>query len=278
MLNIYPLWKNLAVLLVVVMGVLYALPNIYPPDYALQISVDDSEGQVTEQSLSRAVDALTEAGIEVKGSELVDGRGEVRVTNDQEQLRGQEIIRSALYGEPRHVVALYSASTTPDWLSAIGATPMKYGLDLRGGVHFLMEVDTESTIDDRIEALETDVKRTLREDRLRYSSVSTEGRAVTVLFRDSEVRSQARLQLQGSYQEFDITTGEIEGQYAIVLTVRDQAISEIESFAVGQNVQTIRNRVNELGVAEPLVQRLGKSRSVVDLPGVQDPAVAKRMN
>ena len=278
MLNTYPLWKNLAVLLVVVLGITYAMPNIYPPDYALQISVDDVEAQVTEHSLALAVDALTEAGIEVIGSELVSGRGEVRVTNDQDQLRGQGVIRNALYGdEQRHIVALYSASTTPEWLSAIGATPMKYGLDLRGGVHFLMEVDTESTIDDRIEALETDVKRTLRDDRLRYSSVTTEGRALTVLFRDSEDRSQARLLLQETYQEFEITTGEIDSQYGIVLNMRDQAISEIESFAVGQNVQTIRNRVNQLGVSEPLVQQLGKSRIVVDLPGMQDPAVAKRI-
>ena len=121
MLNTYPLWKNLAVLLVVVLGITYAMPNIYPPDYALQISVDDVEAQVTEHSLALAVDALTEAGIEVIGSELVSGRGEVRVTNDQDQLRGQGVIRNALYGdEQRHIVALYSASTTPEWLSAIG--------------------------------------------------------------------------------------------------------------------------------------------------------------
>ena len=127
MLNTYPLWKHFAVLLVVVLGITYAMPNIYPPDYALQISVDDVEVQVTEQSLALAVDALTEAGIEVIGSELVSGRGEIRVTNDQDQLRGQGVIRNALYGdEQRHIVALYSASTTPEWLSAIGATPMKY--------------------------------------------------------------------------------------------------------------------------------------------------------
>jgi preprotein translocase subunit SecD len=277
MLNTYPLWKNALVVIALALGVIYALPNIYPPDFALQISVDDSESVVTESTLARASEALTNAGITVMGAVLETDRGLIRVGSDDDQLRGKEIIEFALHDLPkRHVVALNSAPTTPDWLAGMGAQPMKYGLDLRGGVHFLMEVDTEKTITDRITGLETDVKRQLREENLRYSRVTKDGRELRVYFRDEDKRDDARTLLGASYREFVFATGE-DDQYFISLTVTDQAVSEIESFAVSQNIQTIRNRVNELGVAEPLVQKMGRNRIVVDLPGVQDSAEAKRI-
>ncbi|MEX2326904.1 MAG: protein translocase subunit SecD, partial [Pseudomonadales bacterium] len=158
----------------------------------------------------------------------------------------------------------------------MGAEPMKYGLDLRGGVHFLLEVDTQKAIADRLEQLESDVKRTLREENLRYRDVVTENRILKVSFDDEAKRDEARTLLQGAYNQFTFGNGQDEN-YFVTLQITQQTIDEIETFAVSQNVQTIRNRVNELGVAEPLVQRLGASRIVVDLPGVQDTTQAKRI-
>ncbi|MDP5054888.1 MAG: protein translocase subunit SecD, partial [Congregibacter sp.] len=167
--------------------------------------------------------------------------------------------------------------TTPEWLRELNAEPMKYGLDLRGGVHFLMEVDTEAVVVERMEALETDLKRQLREAKIRYADVKNVSRGVLeVTFNSSEDRIEAQTLLQGQFSEFVFTTisSPLPG---IALEITEDSIRSVEDFAVSQNLQTIRNRVNELGVAEPLVQRLGRNRIVVDLPGVQDTAEAKRI-
>lgn len=278
MLNTYPLWKNLLILIVVVFGFIFALPNIYPPDYAIQISAEDSGVVVTRDALNVAVEALEEEGMPIIGAAIEDGNGLIRVPDDDTQLRGKELVEFALHELPgQYVVALNSAPTTPDWLQSLGADPMKYGLDLRGGVHFLLEVDTASAIADRVEQLETDVKRTLREENLRYSDVVVDGAKLTISFAEEMTRDQARDALEEAYREFLFEEGEGADGYFVSLTVTEQTIDEIETFAVQQNVQTIRNRVNELGVAEPLVQRLGSSRIVVDLPGVQDTTEAKRI-
>ncbi len=278
MLNTYPLWKNLLVAGALVLGVLYAMPNVYPPDFAIQISSEESGGTVSQQVLDVALSALEEEGVPVKGSSLENGNALIRVPHDDAQLRGKEVIEFALHelsGE--YVVALNSAPTTPEWLANMGAEPMKYGLDLRGGVHFLLEVDTDGAIADRIQQLEDDVKRTLREENLRYREVVVqEGNVLRVAFEEEAKRNEARTLLQESYSEFTFNSGSDE-LYYVNLAVTEQTIDEIETFAVQQNVQTIRNRVNELGVAEPLVQRLGGSRIVVDLPGVQDTTEAKRI-
>ncbi len=277
MLNTYPLWKNLLIVTSIIVGCIYALPNIYPPDFAIQISSDVSGGTVSQAVLDKAVTALREAGMPVLGSELEGGNGLIRVADDETQLKGKDLVELALHDEKvRYFAALNSASTTPKWLADLGAKPMKYGLDLRGGVHFLLEVDTTKTITDRIEQLESDIKRTLREESIRYSDVMTEGRALRVEFERSDLRDQARDLLQSRYREFAITAGE-QGSFFLKLEITQNTIDEIETFAVQQNVQTIRNRVNELGVAEPLVQRLGSSRIVVDLPGVQDTTQAKQI-
>lgn len=279
MLNTYPWWKNLLLVVAVVMGFIYALPNIYPPDFAIQISSEDSGGVVSQPVLDRAVKALDDAGLPHDGASLEGGNGLIRVPDDQTQLKGKKVVELALHELPkRYVAALNSASTTPGWLSSLGAQPMKYGLDLRGGVHFLLEVDTEKAIADRVEQLETDVKRTLREESppLRYRTVEASDRTLKVSFDQEDTRNRARDLLKSRYGEFQFADGQDE-LYFVTMTVTQKTIDEIETFAVSQNVQTIRNRVNELGVAEPLVQRLGGSRIVVDLPGVQDTTEAKRI-
>ncbi len=277
MINKYPLWKNLIVLIAITLGVIYALPNVYPPDYALQVSREDTEYAVAPEAFQVVKDTLDEAGIAYFGAELEEGKAVVRFPTADDQLKARSVVQRALFDErDEYVVALFSAETTPQWLTDLGADPMKYGLDLRGGVHFLMEVDTDSVVTKRLETLETDVKRQLREEKLRYKrDVETPAPGIIrFMFDDAETRNEARTLLEGQTNEFTITTG--EGVYPYVqLEITENAVREMEDFAVSQNVQTIRNRVNELGVAEPLVQRLGRNRIVVDLPGVQDPTIAK---
>jgi len=285
-LNRYPLWKNLLVLGIVALGVIYALPNFYLPDYAVQIKNERGGQVVSDRELEVALSALSDNGVAVKASQLVDGTALIRLTNPDDQLRAQPLVQRALHDlKAEFVVALNSAPTTPDWLRAIGAEPMKYGLDLRGGVHFLMEVDTDSAVRDRLEATEQDIKRAFRSgdsgERIRYAdSEISAGKILQFRFKDSQVRSKARKQVEASYPQLVVTVSELsepENEFALNLQMSDAAIREIEDFAVQQNLQTIRNRVNELGVSEPLVQRLGRQRIVVDLPGVQDTAEAKKI-
>lgn len=278
MINRYPLWKNLIVLIAITLGVIYSLPNIYLPDYAVQVSAETSGESVTSGALDAAKAALDESGIEYFGAELINGNLLMRFTDDSAQAQAKTIVQRALHDlNTRYVVALNAAPTTPQWLRDLNAEPMKYGLDLRGGVHFLMEVDTESVVVERLDALETDLKRQLREEKIRYSGVTTPSRGVLlVTFVSNEVRDQARTILEGQFTEF--VFGSVSDPLpGISLEITDQTIREVEDFAVSQNLQTIRNRVNELGVAEPLVQRLGRNRIVVDLPGVQDTAEAKKI-
>ena len=280
MINKYPLWKNLLIITVITLGVIYAMPNLYPPDFAVQISNEDSEGIVSESSLSTATAALEDAGIDYFGAVLNDGSGLIRFRDDVSQLSAQKVVQRALHDlRNEYVVALNAAPTTPQWLRDLGAEPMKYGLDLRGGVHFLMEVDTESAIGDRLEGLESEVKRTLRDrsDRIRYSGVESPQRGMLkVSFADEDLRRRARLKIEEENPRYVFANGQ-DDQYYFTMEMTEDSIREIEDFAVQQNLQTIRNRVNELGVAEPLVQRLGRNRIVVDLPGVQDTAEAKKI-
>jgi preprotein translocase subunit SecD len=278
MLNTYPLWKNLLVVFVITLGVVYALPNIYPPDYAVQVSSETSGVDITEKALKVATAALDEAELPYFGTQLESGSILIRLPDDDTQLKAKTVIQRALHDLPqRFVVALNAAPTTPDWLTSMRAEPMKYGLDLRGGVHFLMEVDTENVVTDRIDSLATEVKRKLREGNLRYKDVNVSERGVLKLFfEDSETRIAAQSLLESEYREFLFASGS-ESLPFLSLTITDDTVREIEDFAVSQNLQTIRNRVNELGVSEPLVQRLGRNRIVVDLPGVQDTAEAKRI-
>ena len=279
MLNKYPLWKNLLVLTAVVLGVIFSLPNIYPPDFAVQVSSENNGENVTTDALNAAVASVEEAGFDYFDPMITpDGNILIRFKTDTEQRQAKSVIQRAMFDAPgEYVVALNAAASTPEWLKDLRAEPMKYGLDLRGGVHFLMEVDTESVVTNRIDSLETDVKRKLREQKIRYKSVDSPRRGVLhVSFRDEDVRSAARSELESQYREFTFSNGDDELPY-LALTITQNAIDEMEDFAISQNLQTIRNRVNELGVAEPLVQRLGRNRIVVDLPGVQDTAEAKRI-
>lgn len=274
MLNRYPLWKYLLVLLVLIVGVLYALPNLYPKDPAIQISAASAGATVSESGVARVTQALDEAGIEVKSSSLDNGTALIRLEKSAGQSAARDIASAMLDGE--YTVALNLADSTPGWLRAIGASPMNLGLDLRGGVHFLLEVDMEAAIDQRLELNASAMRDTLRNEGIRYRNNQVSDESISFAFADEADRSRARSLLAEQYSEFDFNDLD-EGRPTLELMLTQQAIGDIQDYAINQNLTTLRNRVNELGVSEPLVQRQGPNRIVVELPGVQDTAEAKRI-
>tara|TARA_B110000208_G_scaffold84466_1_gene107118 strand:- start:1080 stop:2960 length:1881 start_codon:yes stop_codon:yes gene_type:complete len=275
-LNRYPLWKNLLIIVGLALGGLYALPNLYPDDLAIQISGARSATLIDEQVRDEAVDALNQANLNTIGVELSDKNLLVRVANSEAQLRAKAVLSDAL-GD-NYVTALNLAPTTPDWLANLGAGPMKLGLDLRGGVHFLLEVDMVQAVSQRLDVYVSEIKTSLRAEKLRYRAVSREADgSLRIKFMDAEVRDQARSELKSNYSEFLMSAEDADSAYYLLVSLNESTVREIEDYAVNQNLTTLRNRVNELGVAEPLVQRQGRNRIVVQLPGVQDTAAAKRV-
>jgi len=276
MLNRYPLWKNLLILGVVLFGLYYAAPNLYAPDPALQIGGASGSQQISENDLTRANTALDEAGIAYFGEEIQgDGKSAlIRLRNRDDQLRAQAALARAL-GDS-YIVALNLAPTTPDWLVQGGAQPMKLGLDLSGGVHFKLEVDVAAATQRRLEMYEAGIKRALREERLR-GLVSLEDNRVALRFRDEETREAARKATATLYPELLLDRVDRGDEWNLYAAVTEQTLKEVVDYAVEQNLTTIRNRVNELGVSEPLVQKQGSNRIVVELPGIQDTAEAKRI-
>ncbi|REC93502.1 protein translocase subunit SecD [Kushneria indalinina] len=274
MLNRYPLWKYLLILLVFIVGVLYALPNLYPKDPAIQISAASSGTTVDSSQMDRVDQTLEQAGIAVKSRELADGTALIRLENGSQQSAARDMVSQSL-GQG-YTVALNLADSTPQWLQAIGAKPMNLGLDLRGGVHFLLEVDMDAAIDQRLDVNASAMREALRSEGIRYRNNTTGDNEIRFTFANAEDRSQARALLNRQYNEFTFANDDDAGP-RLEMTLTDQAVNDIQDYAVNQNLTTLRNRVNELGVSEPLVQRQGPNRIVVELPGVQDTAEAKRI-
>jgi preprotein translocase subunit SecD len=277
MLNKYPLWKYLLIVMVCAMGVIYAMPNLYPPDAAVQITPAKSGDSVDEYTLDRALDTLKQANIEYFGQELQENKTAlIRIKDSEKQLEAKGLIQRQL-GDG-FIVALNLAATTPQWLLDMGAGPMTLGLDLSGGVHFLMEVDMEEFLSQRLKNYNVAIKRSLREEKLRYKRLVSSGEnAIEVKFADSDVRDNAYNFLRREYSEFVASTDDKDDAFWVRLALTPAKVKEFEDYAVKQNLTTIRNRVNELGVAEPLVQRQGRNRIVIELPGVQDTAAAKKI-
>ncbi|HCP56686.1 MULTISPECIES: protein translocase subunit SecD [Pseudomonas] len=277
MLNKFPIWKYLLIVAVLAVGFLYSAPNLYPDDPAIQITGNSTAQQITQANLDLASAALKEAGIEVKGLELAaQGKGGLlRLVEKKDQLPAKDIVRKALGGD--FVVALNLAQTTPQWLRNVGASPMKLGLDLSGGVHFLLEVDMEKALDARRKVYEGEVKSLLRKERVRYRSLPELNGAIQLGFSDEATLEKAQRLITADYRDFDITSLERDGLQVLRLALNQAKVAEIREYSIKQNLTTVRNRVNELGVAEPLVQRQGANRIVVELPGVQDTAEAKRI-
>ncbi|WP_248748607.1 protein translocase subunit SecD [Pseudomonas sp. MWU15-20650] len=277
MLNKYPLWKYVLILAVLAIGFIYSAPNLYPDDPAIQITGASTSLQVNQADLERASKALTDAGIQVKAASLAaDAKGGLlRLTKAEDQLPAKDVVRKAMGDD--YVVALNLAQTTPKWLRSIGAHPMKLGLDLSGGVHFLLEVDMDKALDARLKVYEGDVKSLLRKEKLRYRSLPQLNGAIHLGFSDEASREQARALIRKNFNDFDIVPADLNGQPVLRLAMTPAKLAEIREYSIKQNLTTVRNRVNELGVAEPIVQRQGANRIVVELPGVQDTAEAKRI-
>ena len=277
MLNKYPLWKYLLILAVLAIGFIYSAPNLYPDDPAIQVSGASTALQINQADLDRVSKALTDAGIGVKSASLgQEGKaGLLRLQDKADQLPAKDVVRKALGDD--YVVALNLAPTTPQWLRNLGASPMKLGLDLSGGVHFLLEVDMDKAINARLKVYEGDVKSLLRKERVRYRSLPQQEVAIQLGFTDEAALEKARALVQKSFTDFALTTSERNGLQVLRLEMTPAKLQEIREYSIKQNLTTVRNRVNELGVAEPLVQRQGANRIVVELPGVQDTAEAKRI-
>ncbi|MDD1507268.1 protein translocase subunit SecD [Pseudomonas sp. CNPSo 3701] len=277
MLNKYPLWKYLLIAVVLIVSLIYSAPNLYPDDPAIQISGASSAQTIAQADLDRVSKALAEAGIEVKASNVGEhGRsGLIRLEDQGDQLPAKDVVRKTL-GD-NYVVALNLAQTTPDWLRSVGASPMKLGLDLSGGVHFLLEVDMDKALEVRRQVYEGELKSLLRKERVRYRSMPQQGGAIQLGFADSDTLAKAEQLIRKDYKDFNLEAQERAGQQVLRVTLTPAKIAEIREYSIRQNLTTVRNRVNELGVAEPLVQRQGANRIVVELPGVQDTAEAKRI-
>lgn len=274
MLNRYPLWKYLMVMLTIAVAALYALPNIYGEDPAIQIT--GARGASVDMSTLDAVtDALNKAQLSQKSIALENGSILVRFNDTDTQISARDIISEAL-GKDK-IVALNLAPSTPDWLESIGAAPMKLGLDLRGGVHFLMEVDMDAAMEKLVSQQEEAFRSDLRDEKIRYRAIRPLSDAVEVTLRDAEQLAQTKLLLESKHRDMTFTTSEYDGRFVLVAKFTEARLQEIRNYAVEQNITILRNRVNELGVAEPLVQRQGATRIVVELPGVQDTARAKEI-
>lgn len=274
MLNRYPLWKYLMVLFALLVAMLYALPNLYGEDPAIQVT-GARGASVDMATMDTVTQALEKENLSHKSIALENGSILVRFNDTDTQISARDIISEALDSDL--IVALNLAPSTPNWLESIGAAPMKLGLDLRGGVHFLMEVDMDAAMKTLIGQQEEAFRSELREERIRYRAIRAGSDSVEVILRDAEQLAQAEQTLKSKHPDMLFVDSDSNGRFTLTATFNDARLTEIRNYAVEQNITILRNRVNELGVAEPLVQRQGASRIVVELPGVQDTARAKEI-
>ncbi|MBF2754387.1 MAG: protein translocase subunit SecD [Gammaproteobacteria bacterium AqS3] len=274
--NHTPLWQLLLIGLVISIGVIYALPNLYAPDAALQIS-SRTAGAAAPAGLEDEVTAmLGAADIEVKKFKRQEnGNLLIHLHSADDQLRAREVLAPQL--DQNLVLALSLAPTTPEWLRALGAQPMSLGLDLRGGVHFLLEVDAPAALENALGTVLSAVKRQLREEEIRYRRATTISSGLVLMFGNEADRDRAVSLLRPQYTDYVVVADRIDGRDAVRMLLSDQAREQVISRALEQNLITLRNRINELGVAQPVVQRQGSNRIVVQLPGVQDTAHAKNI-
>ncbi len=275
MLNRYPLWRYLIIAAVILPGFLYALPNVFGEDPGVQVAGTRALTMDTS-TLERMETSLAGDGIRWTTASLEQGSARLRFTDTDTQLKARDILQRELGDD--YTVALTLLPSTPGWLASLGAAPMYLGLDLRGGVHFLMQVDTQAALKRAEERYEADIRTTLREERVRYLTVKrVAGRGIEIKFRDAEERDKGLRIIDRELPALAMDQFERDGAMFAVASIRPQELEQIKTFALQQNMTALRNRVDELGVAEPVVQQQGDERIVVQLPGVQDTAEAKRI-
>ncbi len=270
--NHFPFWKNLLILAVLVLGIVYALPNLFGDDPSVQISSSDGTA-LADTQVARVEKALQTAAIATKAIERDDSKLLVRFQDTNAQMQAADLLRHEFAG--KLTVALNLAPATPSWLSALGASPMYLGLDLRGGVHFLYQVDMAAAIKQAEERYNSDVRAALRSAKIRYKSVSFDNGAIKVVLRNEKDKQAAVAIIDDEFRKLSMQ--EDEDAPVIYLRLAEAEIKALKKFALSQNITTLRNRVNELGVSEPVIQQQGDSRIVVQLPGIQDTARAKEI-
>ena len=271
--NQYPLWKYLLILAALLAGLIYTLPNFFGESPAVQVSPLHASLKADAALLARVTTALKAASLNPEIVMLEGNSIKARFADTDSQLKAKDVLVTQL-GED-YVVALNLLPRSPQWLTDLHALPMYLGLDLRGGVHFLLQVDMSAALNKAMEAATGDIRSALREQNIAYSGVSREGKVLLVKFRDAEARSKGEAEIKQRFPDYALNDKDESGEYNLVVTLKPEAEHRIQDSAVQQNLVTLRNRVNELGVAEPVIQQQGADRVVVQLPGVQDTARAK---
>ncbi|TMG93396.1 MAG: protein translocase subunit SecD [Betaproteobacteria bacterium] len=276
--NRYPLWKYVVIGVALLIGVFYTLPNFFAEVPAVQVSTSKSNVKIDASTLQTVEEALKAANVPYRG-ETVDATGvKVRFADPDTQLKAKDVLQAKLNPDPNnpnYIVALNLLSSSPRWLAKIGALPMYLGLDLRGGVHFLLQVDMKAALDKAADRYTTDIRSLLREKKVIYAGIAREGQNVAVRFRDAGERARAFQEIDKAFPDLQLREIEAGSESRLVANLKPEAQKRIQDGAVQQNITILRNRVNELGVAEPIVQQQGADRVVVQLPGVQDTARAK---
>ncbi len=276
--NRYPLWKNALVAIAIVVGVIYTLPNFFGEAPAVQISPVKATLKSDAALLARVQETLKGGGIEAAGIVLDAVGVKARFKDTDIQIKAKDLLSRVLNPDekdPSYIVALNLLSNTPGWLAALHALPMYLGLDLRGGVHFLLEVDMKAAITKRLDGVATELRTQMRDRSIRHGGIAREGNAVVVRFRDAEALDKAERLIKDTQADFDVATTADGGESKMRMTLKPEALRRTQEAAVRQNITTLHNRINELGVAEPVIQQQGAERIVVQLPGVQDTAKAK---
>jgi preprotein translocase subunit SecD len=273
--NRYPLWKYVVVAVALVVGFLYALPNFYGEVPAVQVSPVRTTEKADMALMQRVEGILKQSGVEPAGMLLDEHGVKARFTSTDNQIKAKDILQTGL--GVNYTVALNLLPASPAWLTSIGALPMYLGLDLRGGVYFLMQVDMAKALDKAADRYLGDMRTLLREKRIRYTNVARQGNDISVSFSDAATRDQARSVIENAYADLQLTDATTGEGPSLVATLKETAQKKTQEYALQQNLTTLRNRVNELGVAEPVIQQQGVDRVVVELPGVQDTAKAKEI-
>ena len=276
--NRYPLWKYILVAVALVFGFIYTLPNFYGESPAVQVSSAKVTLKIDEGTRARVESALQAASITHDGIQLDTVGVKARFKDTDTQLKAKDILEKAFNPDatdPQYVVALNLLAASPQWLTSLNALPMYLGLDLRGGVHFLLQVDMKGALTKRLDSTSADLRTVLRDKNLRHGGVNREGERIVIKFRDADTQNKARIAISDSQPDLQVVEAGDASEPRLIATLKPQAQQKIGEFALKQNITTLHNRINELGVAEPVIQQQGQDRIVVQLPGVQDTAKAK---
>jgi preprotein translocase subunit SecD len=278
--NRYPAWKYILIVVALLVGAIYTLPNFFGEAPAVQVSSAKSTVRIDSTTEARVRDALGKAGLQPGQVTLEGNSVKARFSSTDTQLKAKDALQRALNPDPNdatYVVALNLLSASPRWLSALRAEPMYLGLDLRGGVHFMLQVDMQAALTKKAESLAGDLRTSFREKNIRHSGINRDGQQVEVNFRDAATLQAAKAVIADQFPDLQETDGPAGSEYRMVATIKPEAARRVQEQALKQNMVTLHNRINELGVAEPVIQQQGLDRIVVQLPGVQDTAKAKEI-